>query len=96
MWYKVVVDGEMKAQGSAMSQIQSLPFAFVAAGKPADMAVFLCKKANGDPVILYFSPKATPLAQSLPRAEPCECPSRDDLSLLVGQNSAWNSLFSVR
>ena len=96
MWYKVVVDGEMKTQGSAMSQIQSLPFAFVAAGKPADMAVFLCKKTNGDPAVLYFSPKAIPLAQSLPRAEPCECPAKEGLSLLVGLNSAWNFLFSVR
>jgi hypothetical protein len=70
--------------------------AFVAAGRPADMAVFTRYDTEGHlqcEVTAYFSPAAADLARAFD-ARPCSKPAREGLGLLAGEERAWSVLFS--
>ena len=64
---------------------------FAAAGLPLDMAVFSGHDQERN-VIIYFSPRATDLAKIF-GAQMCEKPQKDGLSLLVGQQQAWEHFY---
>jgi hypothetical protein len=68
--------------------------AFMAAGKPSDMAVFT-RSEEGRlhcEVIAYFSPAAVGAAGVFD-AELCARPVRAGLSLVAGDEKAWSVLF---
>ena len=86
-------DGIMAVTPSA--EIETLfQQVFTAAGKPADMAVFI-RHESGNlhcEAVAYFSPAASAVAEALD-AEPCEKPARAGLGLLAGDTHAWSVLF---
>ncbi len=68
---------------------------FDRAGRPLEMAVFTRNENEGRlhcEVIAYFSPACGGVALSF-EAEPCEKPSREGLSLLVGDPRCWVVIF---
>ena len=68
---------------------------FLAAGKPADMAVFTRSESEGRlhcEVIAYFSPAADEVAKAF-GARPCTKPERAGLVLLAGDDGSWPFLF---
>jgi len=65
------------------------------ANQRRDVAVFYRHESEGRlhcEVCAYFSPAAVELARAA-AAEPCEQPSQDSLSLLVGSEACWTALF---
>jgi hypothetical protein len=61
----------------------------------ADPAVFTRNESEGRlhcEVIAYFSPAASALAKAFD-AEPCQRPERNGLSLLIGSDQSWETLF---
>jgi hypothetical protein len=94
-WYSVSLgDGIIAATPSAEIE-ERFQRAFVAAGKPPDMAVFTRPESEGRlycEVIAYFSPAAVDLAKAFD-AKPCTQPARAGLSLLVGDENSWPVLF---
>jgi hypothetical protein len=68
---------------------------YAKAGNPRDMAIFVRHESEGRlhcEVKAYFSPAAAGMAQEF-GADPCRRPSRDGLSLLVGDEESWLVLF---
>jgi hypothetical protein len=65
---------------------------------PKEMAAFLRHESEGRlhcEVKVYFSPASVDVAREVD-AEPCERPSPDGLSLLVGSEDSWLALFPER
>jgi hypothetical protein len=94
-WYTVSLgDGITAATPSA--EIESrFQQAFLAAGKPPDMAVYTRPESEGRlycEVIAYFSPAAAEVARAFD-AKPCARPIRAGLGLLAGDERAWSILF---
>jgi hypothetical protein len=79
-----------------MAQIEeSFLKSFIAAGRPAEMAVFTRPESEGRlhcEVMAYFSPAAREVAMAYD-AEPCARPARAGLGLLAGDEHAWSVLF---
>ena len=72
--------------------------AYASAGKPKDMAVFVRYESEGRlhcEVTVYFSPAAADLTK-LVEARPCARPSPEGLSLLLGADASWATLFPER
>jgi len=94
-WYSISLgDGIMAATPSAEIEEAFLQ-AFVAAGKPLNMAVFTRPESEGRlhcEVIAYFSPAAMEIAREFDAA-PCERPARAGLGLLAGDAGSWSVLF---
>lgn len=95
LWYSLPL-GDGMTSGLLSAEIEAA-FAnfFVAAGRPADMAVFTRPESEGRlhcDVIAYFSPAARELANSF-EAIPCARPARAGLGLLAGADSSWSALF---
>ena len=94
-WYSVSLgDGITAATPSAEIE-ERFQEAFIAAGKPPDMAVFTRPESEGRlycEVIAYFSPAAAKVAKAF-EAEPCAKPLRAGLGLLAGDEKAWSVLF---
>jgi len=68
---------------------------FLAAGRPAEMAVFTRPESEGRlhcEIMAYFSPAAAAVATAFD-AQPCAKPVRAGLSLLAGTESSWLALF---
>jgi hypothetical protein len=67
--------------------------AFVAAGEPVDMAVFMHRDPDNGFSIHWFSPAAHSVATKWHAAE-CEQPQTGDgLCLLLGDDNAWRVFF---
>jgi len=85
----------MLAQES-LDQIRELLSSSCArAGNPKDMAAFLRHESEGRlhcEAMVYFSPRCASVAKAL-KAQPCERPSPDDLSLLAGSEDSRLKLF---
>lgn len=67
---------------------------YAATGMPSDMAVFSHYDIETNMVTAYFSPGASILAKMF-GAEECAKPSRSDIGLLVGDDSARAMFSSV-
>lgn len=65
---------------------------FARIGQPHDMALFSWSEPKSHDVIIYFSPAAAQMA-GMYGATPCERPSRQGLSLLVGDQRCWGLLY---
>ena len=63
-----------------------------AAGCPIDMVLFSRYDSQRNVVTVYFSPHASNLARMF-GAQPCEKPSREDLSLLVWDARVWEHFY---
>ena len=94
-WYCVSLgDGIMAGTPSAEIEEKFMP-AYIAAGKPPEMAVFTRPESEGRlycEVIAYFSPAAAGVAKAF-NALPCEKPARFGLGLLAGDDRCWAALF---
>ncbi len=94
-WYSLSLgDGIMAAMPTAEIEEVFLK-SYVAAGKPAEMAVFTRPESEGRlhcEVFAYFSPAAASVAETFD-AEPCVKPVRAGLGLLAGDERAWSVLF---
>ncbi|HEY9199544.1 MAG TPA: hypothetical protein VIR60_09270 [Gammaproteobacteria bacterium] len=69
--------------------------AYVRAGSPRDMALFVRQQSEGRlhcEISLYFSPAAAEVAKTV-EALPCARPSPDGLSLVIGADDCWAVLF---
>jgi len=69
---------------------------YAKAGRPNDMALFIRHESEGRlhcDVLLYFSPAASNVARAVD-SHLCTRPSRDGLSLVVGNKGSWSVLFS--
>lgn len=66
-----------------------------AVARPKDAAVFVRHVSEGSlhcHVVVYFSPASASLAEEI-GADPCDRPSTDGLSLLIGSEDSWSALF---
>ncbi|HEX2990679.1 MAG TPA: hypothetical protein VHO49_08365 [Anaerolineales bacterium] len=94
-WYSVSLgDGMMSPVPSAEIE-ERFQAAFLAAGKPPEMAVFTRSESEGRlhcEVIAYFSPAAAEVAKAFD-ARPCPKPAREGLGLLAGDKGSWPVLF---
>src|SRR5262245_1569199 len=71
---------------------------YARAGGARVMAIFVRHESEGRlhcDLRAYFSPASAEVARAL-EATPCERPSPDGLSLLVGEPAAWRALFPDR
>ena len=71
---------------------------YAKADSPEEMAAFIRHESEGRlhcEVKVYFSPASVIVAREVD-AEPCERPSPDGLSLLVGSEDSWLALFPER
>ena len=69
---------------------RAFPALYEAAGRPADMAIFICDGDSG-PNVFYFAPGAYGFAKCV-HAAPCPPPSKDHLDLIAGEPVAWEML----
>jgi hypothetical protein len=67
--------------------------AFVAAGEPVDMAVFMRRDHDRGLLTYWFSPAARTVAMQWHAAECEQPPSGEGLSLLLGDDDAWRVFF---
>ncbi len=74
---------------------QLLLSAYSDADSPKEMAAFIRHESEGRlhcEVKIYFSPMLITVARDV-NAVPCEKPSPDGLSMLVGSEGSWMALF---
>jgi hypothetical protein len=93
MWYELFLGNGVEAFAPSTEILKAFPTAFLAAGQPAEMAVFSRTSPDNQEVTLYFSPAAASLAKAYPNAVQCEKPVRKGLGLLVGEQTCWPVLF---
>ena len=96
-WYRTSLGDGMTAPMSSAELEEVFLKAFVAKGKPPEMAVFTRPESEGRlhcEVIAYFSPATQEVARKFD-AQPCEKPARAGLDLLAGDESCWDVLFPV-
>ncbi len=94
-WYTLNLGDAMLASEAIANVTECFMEAFIKAGQPLDMAVFARHESEGRlhcEVIIYFSPAAQQIAETL-NAKPCIQPTRTDLTLLAGKPEIWDLLF---
>ena len=94
-WYRLSLGDGMMAPTPTAEIEEAFQKAFVAAGSPPEMAVFIRPESEGRlhcEVMAYFSPAADALAEAF-EADPCLRPSPAGLGLLAGDESCWSVLF---
>jgi len=95
IWYSVSLgDGMIASTPSAEIEEAFQPL-FIAAGKPAEMAVFTRLESEDRlhcEATAYFSPAARDVAKVF-EAQPCAKPVRAGLDLLAGDTQSWSVLF---
>ena len=95
-WYSVSLGDGMTAATPSDEIEKIFQRAFLDAGKPSDMAVFIRPESEDRlycEVIAYFSPSALDVAKAFD-ARPCTKPTRMGLKLLAGDEHCWSVLFS--
>jgi hypothetical protein len=94
-WFAKSLGDAMLAWDS-LDQIEALYTSlYEEADSHQDVAVFIRHESEGRlhcEVLAYFSPNSFLLAAELDAA-PCERPSKEDLSLHVGPEDSWQTLF---
>ena len=94
-WYSKELGDAITASMPSAEIEQAFQQIFVAAGMPANMAVFTRQESEGllhGEVTAYFSPAAKAVAHTFD-AQPCEKPALTSLALLAGDPRAWSVLF---
>ena len=94
-WFSKILGDGMTAAGPSDEIEKAFAPLHVAAGRPADMAVFTRFDSEGRlqcEVSAFFSPAAAEVAR-LVDARPCPPPPRDGLILLAGDIGSWGALF---
>ena len=94
-WYCLSLGDGMIASGPAAEIEAEFQTAFLAAGRPGEMAVFTRPESEGRlhcEVMAYFSPSARAVALAFD-ARPCAKPERPGLNLLAGEARSWQELF---
>lgn len=94
-WFSINLGDAMLAYEQQDRIKQRLLSAFADAGCPDEMAAFIRHESEGRlhcEVKIYFSPMSVAVAKEV-RAEPCEKPSPDSLSMLAGAEDSWLVLF---
>jgi hypothetical protein len=91
--------GDAMLAGEVLEHIESLFRAECAkAGPSSEMAIFIRHESEGRlhcEVKAYFAPASAAVAREVD-ADPCERPSPQGLSLLVGGEDVWAVLFPER
>jgi hypothetical protein len=91
--------GDGLLAGEPLGRIEARFLAeYARAGSPADMAIFVRHESEGRlhcEVRAYFSPASAAVARAVD-ADPCDRPSPEGLSLLVGAPESWLALFPDR
>ena len=89
--------GDAMLVSDALDHIESVYASlYQRADSPHDAAVFIRHESEGRlhcEVMAYFSPNSFLLAAELDAA-PCNRPSKEDLSMHVGNEDSWQTLFS--
>jgi hypothetical protein len=96
LWYSLILGHGITAAIPSDEIEEAFRRSFIAAGKPGDMAIFTRSDSEGRlhcEVTALFSPSAAEVAKTFD-AQPCVKPSRLGLSLLAGDESAWEKLFT--
>ena len=94
-WYSVSLGDGMMAPVPSAEIEERFQAAFLAAGKPPEMAVFVRSESEGRlhcEAIAYFSPAAGDVAKAFD-AQPCPKPRWAGLGLLAGDERSWPVLF---
>jgi hypothetical protein len=94
-WYALSLGDGLTAHLPSRRIEQAFTPLYEAAGKPAEMAVFLRYKSAGGlhcRVTAYFSPATADIARHF-AANSCARPSRRELQLLAGDTHCWSQLF---
>lgn len=91
-WFSRVLGDGIDAHDPSTRILSAFLPVFAAAGQPLDMAVFSCYALESNLVTIYFSPAAANLALTY-GATPCDTPRSAGLSLLAGDQRAWDFLF---
>ncbi len=91
-WFSKQLGNGVDAHAPSIAIQEAFLPMFARAGNPTDMAVFSRYDLRENTVTVYFSPAASQLAQTF-GAAPCEKPSFENLSLLVGDQRSIDSLF---
>jgi hypothetical protein len=91
-WYSKDLGDGVEAYAPTLKIQEIFEAFFAASGLPKDMALFSNYDLGRNVVTVYVSPRAKSLALAI-NAEPCEKPSREGLSLLLGHADAWSVLF---
>ncbi len=91
--------GDAMLAGAVLDQIhERFLAAYGVADSGTETAVFIRHESEGRlhcEVKAYFSPAADVVARAV-EAEPCNRPAPDGLSLLVGSEDSWSTLFPER
>jgi hypothetical protein len=97
-WFSTSL-GDPLLAGESLSDLEArVRAAGATAGDLGEMAVFVRHESEGRlhcEVRAYFSPAAASVARAV-GAYPCDRPSPEGLSLLVGAPKVWHALFSRR
>ncbi|HSV50770.1 MAG TPA: hypothetical protein VLJ57_01540 [Burkholderiaceae bacterium] len=92
-WRRLILHDGIHGFGETDQLRDAFIDAFVAAGEPADMAVFRRHDIDRGVVILLFPPAAGAFAEHWD-ATPCDKPdSGHGLALLLGDDEAWPIYF---
>jgi hypothetical protein len=97
-WFSINLGDAMLAYDQQDRIKQRVLSAYADAGSPDEMAAFTRHESEGRlhcEVKIYFSPMLVDVAKEV-RAEPCEKPSPDDLSMLAGAQNSRLVLFPER
>lgn len=88
--------GDAMLAGEALAQLEALFLStYGESGLGDRIGVFIRHESEGHlhcELKAYFSPDTVMLAKTVD-ADPCARPSRDGLSLLVGSEAVWKTLF---
>jgi len=97
-WFSMSL-GDPLVAGEPLSDLEArVRAAGATADGPGEMALFVRHESDGGlhcEVRAYFSPSATSVARAV-GADPCDRPSPEGLSLLVGAPDVWRTLFPRR
>ena len=94
-WFALALGDAMTADRRLDEIEEAFRGAFVAAGRPPDMAVLKRHDTEHSlhcEVTVYFSPAAAATAKAF-GAQPCARPLRSNLDLLAGDAACWTALF---
>lgn len=98
-WHSIYLSQVDIAAGNYHRICREFQKAFIAAGAPEEMALYVQTIPDNGSRTLYFSPGSAPYVRDLVQSyegELTECPERDDVTLLFGVSNACEKLLSVR
>ena len=94
-WFSKRLGDGVDAHGPSTRILDAFMPVYIASGQPPNMAVFSRYDMKENVVTVYFTPEAANLALTH-GASPCEKPSSEDIGLLAGDQTAWQTHFPDR